>query len=68
MGARPCMFHLLLACYLRSLAATQVEKSTIDVNRYGLQPRWMNNQSASSELQVQRGQTCDLDGDCEACQ
>ena len=54
--------------YLRSLAATQVEKSTVDVNRYGLQPRWMSNKSASGELQVQRGDTCSMDGDCEACQ
>src|SRR5690606_21043116 len=30
--------------YLRSLAATQVEKSTVDVNRYGIQPRWMKSQ------------------------
>ena len=27
--------------YLRSRGATQVEKSTIDVNRRGIQPRWM---------------------------
>ena len=33
--------------YLRTLAATQIEKSTVDVNRYGLQPRWMKNKSAS---------------------
>src|SRR6185437_14306715 len=40
--------------YLRSLAATQVEKSTTDVNRRGLQPRWMKNKSASANIQVQR--------------
>ena len=40
--------------YLRSLAATQIEKSTVDVNRRGLQPRWMKNKSASADIQVQR--------------
>lgn len=61
--------------YLRTLAATQVEKSTLDVNRYGVQPRWMKNQSASSTIQVERGNNdadgaaCNLDDEnCEACQ
>jgi ribonucleoside-diphosphate reductase alpha chain len=61
--------------YLRTLAATQVEKSTLDVNRYGIQPRWMKNQSASSTIQVMRGTSetnnanCKIDDeDCEACQ
>ena len=40
--------------YLRTLAATQVEKSTVDVNKYGLQPRWMKSKSASGEIQVDR--------------
>ncbi|MFO0425952.1 MAG: ribonucleoside-diphosphate reductase subunit alpha [Planctomyces sp.] len=40
--------------YLRTLAATQVEKSTVDVNKYGVQPRWMKNRSASSEIQLDR--------------
>ncbi len=40
--------------YLRSMAATQVEKSTIDINRRGIQPRWMKNKSASANIQVQR--------------
>lgn len=40
--------------YLRSLGATQIEKSTTDVNRRGLQPRWMKNKSASSNIQVER--------------
>jgi ribonucleoside-diphosphate reductase alpha chain len=40
--------------YLRSLAATQIEKSTTDTNRRGLQPKWMKNKSASAEIQVQR--------------
>ena len=68
--------------YLRSLAATQIEKSTTDVNRRGLQPRWMKNKSASSDIQVQRQtefipadeeaeppKACLLnDPTCEACQ
>ena len=61
--------------YLRSLGATQIEKSTTDVNKRGLQPRWMKNKSASSSVEVDRkdstempAQTCNLDGDCESCQ
>ena len=61
--------------YLRSLAATQVEKSTIDINKRGIQPRWMKNKSASSNIQVDRDepaatpQACAIDDpDCEACQ
>jgi ribonucleoside-diphosphate reductase alpha chain len=40
--------------YLRTLAATQVEKSTLDVNKFGIQPRWMKSQSASSEIRIDR--------------
>ena len=40
--------------YLRTLAATQVEKSTVDVNRYGVQPRWMKNKSASDDIAIDR--------------
>lgn len=61
--------------YLRSLAATQVEKSTVDVNRHGIQPRWMKSQSQSSNIRVDRmaleakPQACSIDDpDCEACQ
>ncbi len=67
--------------YLRSLGATQIEKSTTDINRRGLQPRWMKNKSASSEIVVERTdagslavappeipKVCGLDGDCESCQ
>ncbi|MEO0452531.1 MAG: ribonucleoside-diphosphate reductase subunit alpha [Verrucomicrobiota bacterium] len=63
--------------YLRSLAATQIEKSTMDINKRGLQPRWMKSKSASSEVQVQREQpsqvatpkACSItDPECEACQ
>jgi ribonucleoside-diphosphate reductase alpha chain len=61
--------------YLRTLAATQVEKSTVDVNRFGIQPKWMKNRSASSDVQVERAEPelasmqCRIDDpDCEACQ
>ena len=40
--------------YLRSRGATQNEKSTIDVNRRGIQPRWMRARSASSEIALNR--------------
>ena len=58
--------------YLRSLGATQVEKSTVDINKFGVQPRWMKNSSTSSEIAVERQsevQQCSIDNpDCEACQ
>jgi ribonucleoside-diphosphate reductase alpha chain len=65
--------------YLRTLAATQVEKSTVDVNRFGIQPKWMKNRSTSSDIDVERpeegvpsaeaAQACRLDNpECEACQ
>ena len=62
--------------YLRSLGATQVEKSTVDINKFSVQPRWMKNQSASSDVVVSRQlerqpevQQCSIDNpDCEACQ
>jgi ribonucleoside-diphosphate reductase alpha chain len=65
--------------YLRSQAATQIEKSTTDVNRRGLQPRWMKNKSASAGIAVQREpaaeekNACSIEamrngGICEACQ
>lgn len=60
--------------YLRCLGATQIEKSTMDVNKRGLQPRWMKNKSASGEVNVQREAvpmpkaTQNLDGECESCQ
>ncbi len=40
--------------YLRTLAATQIEKSTVDLNRRGAQPRWMKNKSASAAVKVER--------------
>jgi ribonucleoside-diphosphate reductase alpha chain len=59
--------------YLRTVAATQIEKSTLDVNRRGIQPRWMKNKSASSNIKVERGiepaKACSiLDPTCESCQ
>ena len=65
--------------YLRSQAATQIEKSTTDVNRRGLQPRWMKNKSASADVELRRDVTeeeknaCSIEamkngGICEACQ
>ncbi len=62
--------------YLRTLAATQVEKSTLDVNRFGVQPKWMKSRSASSDVEIRRDvpdtavvNACSLDNpDCESCQ
>jgi ribonucleoside-diphosphate reductase alpha chain len=58
--------------YLRSLGATQVEKSTVDINKFGIQPRWMKNRSESSNVAVDRPaaeKTCSIDNpDCESCQ
>jgi ribonucleoside-diphosphate reductase alpha chain len=65
--------------YLRCLGATQIEKSTTDINKRGLQPRWMKNKSASSNIQVQREEAptaqkqdkpivCNLEEGCESCQ
>ena len=58
--------------YLRSLGATQVEKSTVDINKFGVQPRWMKNASSSADVVVERQpevQQCSIDNpDCEACQ
>ena len=56
--------------YLRTLAATQIEKSTVDINRRGVQPRWMKNRSASAEIDINRQpKACSiLDPDCDAWQ
>src|SRR5690606_35343076 len=64
--------------YLRTTGAGGVEASTLDVNRHGIQPRWMKSVSASSGIRVDRAEeggesplpaaSCDLDGTCEACQ
>jgi ribonucleoside-diphosphate reductase alpha chain len=65
--------------YLRCLGATQIEKSTTDINKRGLQPRWMKNKSASSNILVEREEeecapkkdkpiVCSLEEGCESCQ
>lgn len=57
--------------YLRSLGATHIEKSTTDINKRGLQPRWMKSKSASSRIVVEREspKACSLDDEsCESCQ
>lgn len=59
--------------YCRTLAATQIEKSTTDINKRGLQPRWMKNKSASSEINVDREKkdkpvACNMEEGCESCQ
>ena len=43
--------------YLRTLAATQIEKSTLDINKRGMQPRWMKNKSASANIKIDRETT-----------
>jgi ribonucleoside-diphosphate reductase alpha chain len=60
--------------YLRSLGATQIEKSSLDVNKRGIQPKWMKSKSASSEITLTRQESastkaCSIDDpECEACQ
>ena len=57
--------------YLRSSSATTVEKSFVDLNKRGIQPRWMKNKSASAGIIVERAKTptvCSLEEGCEACQ
>lgn len=66
--------------YLRSLGATQIEKSTTDINKRGLQPRWMKNKSESASVVVQRDEgstdvaaapapkVCNMEEGCESCQ
>ncbi len=59
--------------YLRTLSATQIEKSTTDINKRGIQPRWMKNSSASANIQITREpakpKACTLGGEgCESCQ
>ncbi|MBI3211430.1 MAG: ribonucleoside-diphosphate reductase subunit alpha, partial [Simkania negevensis] len=59
--------------YLRSLGATQIEKSTMDINKRALQPRWMKNESPSSRIVIDREEkekpiVCNLEEGCESCQ
>jgi ribonucleoside-diphosphate reductase alpha chain len=52
--------------YLRSRGATQAEKSTLDINRFGVQPRWMKARSASAEVQIQRAAAAPAPASAEA--
>jgi len=59
--------------YLRSMGATQIEKSTIDINKRGFQPRWMKNESPSARVKIDRDEkpsvpVCNLEEGCESCQ
>lgn len=59
--------------YLRALGATHVEKSTTDINKRPIQPRWMKSASPSSRIQVDRAAeepiiACSLEEGCESCQ
>lgn len=65
--------------YLRTVGAGGIEKSTIDLNKRGVQPRWMKSRSASSDVVIARDESrrepapmpraaCDIDGKCESCQ
>ena len=59
--------------YLRSMGATQIEKSTIDINKRGFQPRWMKNESPSARMEINRDEkpkvpVCNLEEGCESCQ
>ena len=61
--------------YLRSLGATRIEKSTLDVNKYG-DPLGRNKVEAAAaeattgEEEAIKGLQCSIDNgeDCEACQ
>lgn len=58
--------------YLRAMAATHIEKSTTDINKRALQPRWMKSVSPSSRIVVEREEkpkACKIgDESCESCQ
>lgn len=58
--------------YCRTLGATQIEKSTLDINKRGLQPRWMKSESPSARVKIDREEpavpVCNLEEGCESCQ
>lgn len=58
--------------YLRALAATHIEKSTTDINKRAVQPRWMKSVSPSSRIVIEREEmpkACKIgDESCESCQ
>ncbi|MEX0712804.1 MAG: ribonucleoside-diphosphate reductase subunit alpha [Pirellulales bacterium] len=49
--------------YLRSQGAAGIEKSTLDVNRHGIQPRWMKSASASASIVPERRSRLEAAGD-----
>jgi ribonucleoside-diphosphate reductase alpha chain len=53
--------------YLRGQAATQIEKSSLDINRHGIQPRWMKNRSASADVEIDRRRPAADPGSPAAC-
>ena len=70
-GAAAKPFLATILGLLALLGATQIEKSSIDVNKRGLQPRWMKNKSASNNIVVDREEkpkACNLGEACESCQ
>src|SRR5207247_1658928 len=48
---------------LRSRGATQAEKSTLDVNRRGIQPRWMRARSASADIAVEESRSREVENE-----
>lgn len=48
--------------YARSKSATQIEKSSYNINKKAIQPKGMKNKSASSRL------SCGLTSNCETCE
>lgn len=54
--------------YLRAQSATQIEKSTQDINVKGIQPRWMKSRSSSAEIEIGELRSCLVDEPCESCQ
>jgi ribonucleoside-diphosphate reductase alpha chain len=48
--------------YLRTVGASGVEASTVDVNSRGIQPRWMKSESASSRIRIGRGEAAGTAG------
>ncbi|MCB1107822.1 MAG: ribonucleoside-diphosphate reductase subunit alpha [Chlamydiia bacterium] len=59
--------------YCRTLGATQIEKSTLDINKRALQPRWMKSESPSARVKIDREKgvdvpVCNLEEGCESCQ
>lgn len=57
--------------YLRTLGASQIEKSTIDMEKYG-KTQHRNSESSDSDSEKEEGQSCSLpavkDDGCEVCQ